>query len=515
MAVTVGGIEILVTFLFLCSLLILYSLIQKMKSSGFFGFPVLGNLPDILINASRIHEHTTQVLKRSRGTAVFKGPWLSKMEFLITSDPMNIHHILSKNFINYPKGPDFKETFEPLGDGIFNSDSELWEIQRKFLHSLMKNSNFEHFVKQNVHTKLVKGLFPVLDHVSKSSTGVVDMQDVFQRLMFDTTSLTILGFDSNCLSVDFPEVPHAKAFDIMEESAFYRHVLPAWFWKLQRKLHIGEEKKLAIAWKTFDDFVYQCIARKREERKEKIKNDNSDLLTAYMDAEFKDGDEVLSAMIKSDKFLRDMVFNLLAAGRDTLSIGLSWFIWLIANNPSVETKILEEIKANLADTEDANRYLFSVNEVNKLVYLQAALCETLRLYPPVPINHKSTLEQDILPTGHAVKRNQMVLISFYSVGRNKEIWGKDCLEFKPERWINVEKGGILHVPSYKFVAFNAGPRTCLGKDASFIQMKMVAIAILCNYHVQVVEGHPVFPANSVLLPMKYGLKVRITKRSSI
>ncbi|KAI4356571.1 hypothetical protein L6164_000586 [Bauhinia variegata] len=93
----------------------------------------------------------------------------------------------------------------------------------------------------------------------------------------------------------------------------------------------------------------------------------------------------------------------------------------------------------------------------------------------------------------------------------EDIWEKDCLEFKPQRWIS-EKGEIVHVPSYKFMVFNAGPRSCLGKTMSFTKMKMVATAILCNYHVQVVEAHPISPCSSAVLHMKHGLKVRVTKR---
>ena len=48
---------------------------------------------------------------------------------------------------------------------------------------------------------------------------------------------------------------------------------------------------------------------------------------------------------------------------------------------------------------------------------------------------------------------------------------------KPERWIS-ESGGKVHVPSFKFIAFNAGPRTCIGKDTAFIQMKIIASAII-------------------------------------
>ncbi|CAK8543600.1 unnamed protein product [Lathyrus sativus] len=144
--------------------------------------------------------------------------------------------------------------------------------------------------------------------------------------------------------------------------------------------------------------------------------------------------------------------------------------------------------------------------------LHGALCEALRLYPPVPLEHKSPLKSDVLPSGLKVKENTMIMYSLYSVGRVEEIWGEECLEFKPERWIS-NKGGIVHVPSYEFIAFNAGPRSCLGKSISFIEMKMVAVAILLNYHVQVVEDHPIIPSVSVVLHMKHGLKVNIKKRS--
>ena len=98
------------------------------------------------------------------------------------------------------------------------------------------------------------------------------------------------------------------------------------------------------------------------------------------------------------------------------------------------------------------------------------------------------------------------------MGRMEEIWGEDCMQYKPERWIS-EQGGLISVPSYKFTAFGGGPRSCLGKTMAFIQMKIVATSIIWNYRVRMVEGHPVSPSVSVVLHMKHGLKVRITKRS--
>lgn len=62
------------------------------------------------------------------------------------------------------------------------------------------------------------------------------------------------------------------------------------------------------------------------------------------------------------------------------------------------------------------------------------------------------------------------------------------------------------------IAFNAGPRSCLDRNISFVQMKIVVIALLWNFKVQVVEGHHVSPSVSVVLHMKHGLKVKVTKR---
>ncbi|EPS57178.1 hypothetical protein M569_17643, partial [Genlisea aurea] len=67
-----------------------------------------------------------------------KGPWfVSNMSLLYTSDPQNVQYVLTKNFANFGKGPEFKKIFEPLGNGIFVAENELWENQRKTAKSFM------------------------------------------------------------------------------------------------------------------------------------------------------------------------------------------------------------------------------------------------------------------------------------------------------------------------------------------------------------------------------------------
>uniref|UniRef100_A0A453QPV6 Cytochrome P450 86A2 n=1 Tax=Aegilops tauschii subsp. strangulata TaxID=200361 RepID=A0A453QPV6_AEGTS len=67
--------------------------------------------------------------------------------------------------------------------------------------------------------------------------------------------------------------------------------------------------------------------------------------------------------------------------------------------------------------------------------------------------------------------------------------------------------------AYKFMAFNAGPRTCLGKEVAFTQMKVVAAAMLWNFAVEAVPGHVVEPKLSIILHMKNGLAVAVKRRN--
>nr|GEY85050.1 alkane hydroxylase MAH1-like [Tanacetum cinerariifolium] len=115
----------------------------------------------------------------------------------------------------------------------------------------------------------------------------------------------------------------------------------------------------------------------------------------------------------------------------------------------------------------------------------------LRLYPPVALEHKAPLKADVLSSGHVIDASTRIIMCFYSLGRTEDIWGDDCMEFKPERWFTKD-GGIKHEPSYKFTAFHAGRRTCLGKEMGLIQIKMVADLIISRYRVELVEGHKIF-----------------------
>lgn len=494
-------------FAFICFLSLIFCL---RKNNGLpKNWPLIGMLPGLLFQVHRFHDWVTDVLEQSKCTFQFKGPWFGDMDILVTADPANIHYITSSNFSNFEKGSDFNKRFDILGDGIINADRDLWKSQRKVAQALVNHRLFYQRLVKTIQDKVERGLIPVLEHVYKQSL-VLDLQDLFQRFTFDATCVIVTGFDPGCLSIDLPEVAFSKAMDNAMEAIFYRHVLPESTWRLQRWLGIGKEKKLKKARETLDRIIAEIISMKREElskgnRLMEEDGEGIDLLTSYMSEDYNMGFK------SDDEFLRDTIVTFMLAGRDTVSSCLSWFFWLVSKNPAAGAKIREELKTTLPEKEAEKRRLFDIEEIKKLVYLHGALCESLRLYPPIHSEFKSPVRQDILPSGHRVNPKAKIVFSLYAMGRMSSVWGDDCFEFKPERWI-TDRGGMKHEPSYKFFSFNAGPRTCLGKDVAFTQMKAVVAAIIYNYQVQVVDEHTVTPSQSVILHMKHGMKVKLTKR---
>ena len=86
--------------------------------------------------------------------------------------------------------------------------------------------------------------------------------------------------------------------------------------------------------------------------------------------------------------------NFVIAGRDTSAITLSWFFHSLCQSPDVEKKIFEEINDVIKVENDCMSVEESISMfcerlthtvLGKMQYLHAALSETLRLYPSIPV----------------------------------------------------------------------------------------------------------------------------------
>ncbi|KAG6760943.1 hypothetical protein POTOM_034131 [Populus tomentosa] len=492
-------------------LLWLYLLARKL--TGPKVWPLVGSLPLLFVNRRRFHDWIAANLRATGGAGTYQTctiplPFLARKQgfYTVTCHPKNMEHILRTKFDNYPKGPEWQAAFHDLlGQGIFNSDGETWLIQRKTAALEFTTRTLRQAMARWVNQTIKNRLWNILDKAVTEKHSV-DLQELLLRLTFDNICGLTFGKDPETLSPEMPENPFAIAFDTATEATLQRFLYPGILWRVQKLLGIGAERRLKKSLEVVEKYMDDAIAARKE-------NPSDDLLSRFMKKRDVEGNHFPISV------LQRIALNFVLAGRDTSSVALSWFFWLVMNHPEVEAKIVKEISAILTETRgnDRQKWLdepLVFDEADKLVYLKAALAETLRLYPSVPQDFKYVVENDVLPDGTHVPAGSTITYSIYSVGRMKSIWGEDCMEFKPERWLSPEEDRFEPPKDgYKFVAFNAGPRTCLGKDLAYLQMKSVASAVLLRYRLSLVPGHRVEQKMSLTLFMKNGLHVFLHPRA--
>jgi cytochrome P450 len=466
-------------------------------------WPVVGVLPGLISRLHNLHDELTVVLAASGCNFKAQGPLGSGMRFFVTADPANVRHIFTSNHANYPKGEELAEIFDIVSGSILTADGEACRQQRGMFQSVLSNPRVLELMSRCCWDKVVDGLLPFLARMERTGTPF-DMQDLMTRLIFDLTATPIFGVDPGCLSTNMPSMHVAAAMDSVMEVGLLRHTVPASCWKMMRQLNLGPERKLAVAHTLLHGFIREMM------EKTKGRCSDPDDLAAV---DILSGDPAYS----SDKaLLSRILINYMIAGRDTVGTTLPWVFYNLAKNPRVVSGIREELahiaslKASAAASNDL--VFFESEETKDLVYLQAALFESLRLYPPGPFERKVVVADDVLPSGHRLCSGETILISIYSMGRMEALWGKDCNEYRPERWLSEDGGKLRYVPSHKFMAFNSGPRMCLGKDIAITQMKTIVAAVIWNFDLELLEGQSIQPKLSCILQIKNGLKMKVKKR---
>nr|XP_029119641.1 cytochrome P450 704B1 [Elaeis guineensis] len=521
--------SVLHKFLALIMVVISWILIHRWSQRNHKGpktWPIIGAAIEQLRNYDRMHDWLAEYLSVSK-TITVSMPFTS---FTYIADPANVEHVLKTNFNNYPKGELYRSYMDVLlGDGIFNADGDMWRKQRKTASFEFASKNLRDF-----STKVFREYALKLSNIlcqSSINNQDMDVQDLFMRMTLDSICKVGFGVEIGTLSPNLPDNSFAQAFDAANIIVTLRFIDP--FWRIKRFLRTGSEALLEQSIKVVDEFTYDVIRKRKAEIERarasgKHKQIKHDILSRFIEL----GEEPDSGF-SDEKSLRDVVLNFVIAGRDTTATTLSWFIYMVMTHPAVADKLYFELRAYEEErakeekvkvisyvTNDVKSFrsrvdqfaeLLNYDSLGRLVYLHACITETLRLYPAVPQDPKGVLVDDVLPDGTQVKAGGMVTYVPYSMGRMEYNWGPDAASFRPERWF---KNGMLQsVSPFKFTAFQAGPRICLGKDSAYLQMKMT-LAILCRFFTfTLVPNHPVKYRMMTILSMAHGLKIHVSRRA--
>ncbi|KAJ3108980.1 hypothetical protein HDU97_009713 [Phlyctochytrium planicorne] len=470
--------------------------------------PIVGALYDIISNYDNRWDVFTEWAEQHGPTWTIATIGFPRFPLVMTVDPAVVEYILKSNFDNYEKGERLHRLLEPLlGDGIFSTDGHQWKWQRKVSSHIFTGKTFRTVIEKVIHDDVTK-LVEVLSK-SADSNADIDLHLFLHCFTMDTFGQIGFGLQLNALEDPRNPPPFARSFDIVLGILNRRFSNP--IFNITESLY-GVTKVLKENMDVINQFVATRINEKRAsiERNSPTAPDGGRLrrgesLTGLSEGSHRD---LLDLYLEydpemTDKQLRDMVLNMMLAGRDTTAQALSWTFWLLTSHPKVVEKIREEVSSLIGDR------IPMFDEVNTLKYTNAVFFETLRLYPSVPGDFKTAIKDDVLPGGISIPAGTQVNWITFAMGRMENIWGPDAKEFKPERWLD-ENGNIKRENPFKWVVFNAGPRVCLGQQMATVEAVMAIAALVPKFNFKLAPDAKILHGSSLTLVMKNGLKMHVS-----
>jgi cytochrome P450 len=389
---------------------------------------------------------------------------------VLTRDPENIKTVLATNFKDYSLGRRYFVFFPLLGNGIFTLSGEGWKHSRNLLRPQFSRQQVSHLDSLHGH---VNALLDIFKNKSKSTVGTgFDCQVLFHCLTLDTATEFLFGESVDSLGDGQKQVQSpgglvtagefAECFNYSLTQLALRSQAGKFYWLVNSKRFRDSTQKC----KNFvDHFVYKALENQKHEK------NHSEFSYVFI--------EELAKQTSDPVVIRDQAFNILLAGRDTTASLLSFVIRILAQDKRVWNKLRDEVLETFG-TDTSN---ISFESLKRSSYLNHVVNEVLRLCPIVPNNARAAIHDTILPRGGGPDQSQPVFVpkgsavfySIYSMHHNKEYWGEDADEFRPERW----EEGKLHM--WDYLPFNGGPRICLGQQFALTEATYTIVRILQTF----------------------------------
>lgn len=142
---------------------------------------------------------------------------------------------------------------------------------------------------------------------------------------------------------------------------------------------------------------------------------------------------------------------------DTTNVTHTWALCLLLNNPHTLEKVKKEIDLHIGK----ERLCITESDINKLVYLQVVVKETLRLYPASPLSGIREFREDYNIGGYLVRKGTRLFTNLWKIQTDPSVWS-DPLEFKPERFLTTHKDVDVKGHHFEFLPFGSGRRICPG-----------------------------------------------------
>ncbi|CAD6898402.1 unnamed protein product [Tilletia controversa] len=432
--------------------------------------------------------------------------------FISLSRPEYIEAMQKNHFESFEKGDFFRDRFaDVLGrNGIFVADGHAWKHARKTASHIFSAGQFRNWVQVVVHEELDK-VVSLLNAITKENASaekgeknqkaVIALPELFFRYTLNSFSRMAFGADIGCLTkdpacLDTP-VDFAVAFDYAQ-LVINGRILTPMFQLVEFVTPKGRKMKAAI--KTIRDFAGSIIddrlqAAQREKKASKDQGQATREPGSLAQLSKKDGKDLLDLFMETTQDREELlivVLNFLIAGRDTTAQLLSWFFYEMMAHPEHLDGIRRELTEVLGDCPEEG-YRLPYDRMRDIPYTFACITEALRLHPSVPKNGKRCVKDTLLvPSGPnpsnlppiQMYKGEMAGWSDWVMARLPEVWGDDCEEYRPSRFLHSKSGdsdglgGTRQYSQWQQHMFNGGPRLCLGMNlANFEALSIVAAMV--------------------------------------
>lgn len=101
---------------------------------------------------------------------------------------------------------------------------------------------------------------------------------------------------------------------------------------------------------------------------------------------------------------------MVAGGADTIKVMLIWTLSLLMNHPNVLNKVQEELDMVIGKELRVNE-----SYINSLIYLQAIIKETLRLYPAGPVGGYRMFTENCTIFNFHVPKGTWLLVNLWKL----------------------------------------------------------------------------------------------------
>jgi|TARA_B110000093_G_scaffold183408_1_gene234468 cytochrome P450 len=365
---------------------------------------------------------------------------LGPIKAILLHDPELIKEVLVTQNKSFGKGAQYKEFKHFLNNGLLTSEGETWFKQRRL-------------IQPTFYKKSIASFFEIMVRSSNSLVDRWDKDEKFEALpAMNLLTLSVIGevifgydISNNSQNID----DHLSFINQRINSRVWNLInVPIWF-------PSPKNKKFKNSVKVIDDLVFDLIKKRRNSP-----GSEADLTQMLIDVEDQDTKEKMN-----DQEVRDELMTIFAAGHETSAVGLTWALYLIGKNKKAEEKIVEEL-GNICPNN------LTIDAVWKLEYIGAVIKEAMRMYPPVWVFGRVSIEPVKL-RDFEIDKGQVVITSPYAMHHSEKHWVKPE-EFNPDRFMGEQKKSIS---KYAYFPFSGGPRICIGEQFAIMEM-IIAIATI-------------------------------------